>query len=249
MRARRSVRPAAETAACALLPWDSEFWGVPVGRVEDGGLTAERLAGVDEWAQANDVACLYFLADTDDPASAHVAERGGFRLMDLRVELRRPSSDEEALQRLREARPDDAAALRAIARSSHGVTRFYADPNFADERCDDLYDVWITRSLEGWADGVLVADGERGPAGYVSCHLDSANAIGSIGLIAVDKQARGGGIGVDLARGAVGWCHDRGAEAMSVVTQGRNVPALRTFQRAGFLVDSVGLWFHKWYRP
>jgi dTDP-4-amino-4,6-dideoxy-D-galactose acyltransferase len=249
VRARRSVRPAAETAACTLLPWDSEFWGVPVGRVEDGELTAERLAAVDEWAHANDVACLYFLSDGDDPASAHIAERGGFRLMDLRVELRRPASEEEALQRLREARPDDAGALRAIARSSHGVTRFYADPNFADVRCDDLYDVWISRSLEGWADGVLVADGERGPAGYVSCHLDTANATGSIGLIAVDERARGGGIGVDLARGAVGWCHGRGSEAMSVVTQGRNVAALRTFQRAGFLVDSVGLWFHKWYRP
>lgn len=243
------MRPAAETAACTLLPWDSEFWGVPVGRVEDGELTAERLAAVDEWAHANDVACLYFLADGDDPASAHVAERGGFRLMDLRVELRRPSSEEEALQRLREARPDDAGALRAIARSSHGVTRFYADPNFADERCDDLYDVWISRSLEGWADGVLVADGERRPAGYVSCHLDPANATGSIGLIAVDERMRGGGIGVDLARGAVGWCHGRGAEAMTVATQGRNVAALRTFQRAGFLFDSVGLWFHKWYQP
>jgi dTDP-4-amino-4,6-dideoxy-D-galactose acyltransferase len=243
------VRPAAETAACTLLPWDSDFWGVLVGRVEEGELTAERLAAVDEWAQSNDVACLYFLADGDDPASAHTAERGGFRLMDLRVELRRPSSDERALQRLRDARPSDAQALRRIARSSHGITRFYADPNFGDDRCDDLYDIWISRSLEGWAEGVLVADVEYGAAGYVSCHLDDANATGSIGLIAVDERARGAGIGVDLARGAVGWCHARGAETMSVVTQGRNVGALRTFQRAGFLVDSVGLWFHKWYRP
>jgi dTDP-4-amino-4,6-dideoxy-D-galactose acyltransferase len=243
------VRPAAETAACTLLPWDSEFWGVPVGRVEDGELTTERLAAVDEWADANEVACLYFLASGDDPSSAHVAERGGFRLMDLRVELRRSAgAEEQPLERLREARPDDAGALRAIARSSHGITRFYADPNFANDRCDDLYDVWISRSLEGWADGVLVADGEGGAAGYVSCHLDDASATGSIGLIAVDERARGSGIGVDLARGAVGWCHGRGSETMSVVTQGRNVAALRTFQRAGFLVDSVGLWFHKWYR-
>jgi hypothetical protein len=34
---------------------------------------------------------------------------------------------------------------------------------------------------------------------------------------------------------------------MTVVTQGRNVPAVRTFQRAGFLASSIDLWFHKWY--
>ena len=128
------------------------------------------------------------------------------------------------------------------------MTRFYADPGFPDERCDDLYDTWIARSLEGWADGVLVAEVDGRPAGYVSCHLDGAARAGSIGLIAVDADARRGGMGVALSRAAVAWCRERGAEEMSVVTQGRNAAALRTFQRAGFLVDSIGLWFHKWYR-
>ena len=243
------MQPGAETAVATLLDWDSEFWGAPIGRVEGGVMDRERLHTVDEWAAANDVACVYFLADSSDAESAHVAEDGGFRLMDLRVELRRPTAGDETTGELRPAGAADGDALRAIARASHGVTRFYADPHFPDDRCDDLYDTWITRSLEGWADGVLVAEvGER-PVAYVSCHLDSAARAGSIGLIAVDESARGGGVGVTLSRGAVAWCRDRGAQEMSVVTQGRNAAALRTFQRAGFLVDSVGLWFHKWYRP
>jgi len=226
------VQPGAETAVATLLDWDSEFWGAPIGRVEGGVLDQERLRTADEWAAANGVACVYFLADSSDAESAHVAEDGGFRLMDLRVELRRPTAGDETTGELRPAGAADGDALRAIARASHGVTRLYADPHFPDDRCDDLYDTWITRSLEGWADGVLVAEvGER-PVAYVSCHLDSAARAGSIGLIAVDESAR-----------------DRGAQEMSVVTQGRNAAALRTFQRAGFLVDSVGLWFHKWYRP
>jgi len=243
------VRPGAETAAAALLDWDSEFWGAPIGRVEGGVLDQERLRAVDEWAAATGVACVYFLADSSDASSAHVAEDGGFRLMDLRVELRRPTAGDETTGDLRTAGPADLDALRTIARASHGVTRFYADPHFPDDRCDDLYDTWITRSLEGWADGVLVAEVDERPIAYVSCHLDSAAGAGSIGLIAVDEAARGGGVGVALSRGAVAWCRDRGAQEMSVVTQGRNAAALRTFQRAGFLVDSVGLWFHKWYRP
>ena len=238
-----------ESAAAALLDWDSEFWGAPIGRVAGGGLDQERLRAVDDWAAANGVACIYFLADSNDASSAHVAEDGGFRLMDLRVELRRPTAGDETTGELRSAGPADLDELRRIARSSHGVTRFYADPHFPDDRCDDLYDSWITRSLEGWADGVLVAELDGRLVGYVSCHLDPAAGAGSIGLIAVDESARRGGLGVTLSRGAVAWCRDRGAQQMSVVTQGRNAAALRTFQRAGFLVDSVGLWFHKWYRP
>jgi len=248
MSAKRSVRPVAETAVCTLLDWDTEFWGVPIGRVEGETLDAERLRAVDGWADETAVACLYFLADSADAPSAHAAEAGGFRLMDLRVELRRPVDGDDSLADLRDARPEDADALRAIARASHGVTRFYADPGFPDERCDDLYDTWISRSLEGWADGVLVAEVDGRPAGYVSCHLDESGT-GSIGLIAVDAEVRRAGLGVALSRGAVAWCRDRGAERMSVVTQGRNAAALRTFQRAGFLVESIGLWFHKWYRP
>lgn len=220
---------------------------MPIGRVEGEELDAERLRAVDAWADTKGIACLYFLAGPD-AATGHVAEAGGFRLMDLRAELRRPAGGDDTIGDLRAARPEDSDALRAIARSSHGVTRFYADPGFPDERCDDLYDTWIARSLEGWADGVLVAEADGRPAGYVSCHLDGAARAGSIGLIAVDADARRGGMGVALSRAAVAWCRERGAEEMSVVTQGRNAAALRTFQRAGFLVDSIGLWFHKWYR-
>jgi GNAT superfamily N-acetyltransferase len=166
--------------------------------------------------------------------------------MDVRVELDRAVGERAELPNgVREAMPADREPLRAIAVASHGATRFYADSRFSDERCDDFYDTWITRSLDGWADGVLVADADGRPGGYVSCHL--ADRTGSIGLIAVDEAARGGGLGVALSLGAVAWCAARGAERMTVVTQGRNVAALRTFGRAGFLASTLGLWFHKWY--
>ena len=47
---------------------------------------------------------------------------------------------------------------------------------------------------------------------------------------------------------AVAWrCAERGLSDVTVVTQGRNVPALRTFESCGFRTTDVGLWFHKWY--
>lgn len=166
--------------------------------------------------------------------------------MDVRVELSCSAHADSLAVAVREAREDDDETLSGIASSSHRATRFYADPNFPDERCDVFYDTWIRRSLEGWADGVLVGEVDQRASGYVSCHLDGP--AGSIGLIAVDASARGRGLGVDLARSAIAWCAGRGADRMTVVTQGRNLPALRTFQRAGFLASSLDLWLHKWYR-
>jgi GNAT superfamily N-acetyltransferase len=211
-----------------------------------GTLTPELVARVDDWSAANAVGCMYFLADADDAPAAHIAEGAGFRLMDIRVELRRPAAA-EVVDDVRPAREGDRESLREIARSSHRITRFYADPAFSRERCDELYDTWIAQSLDGWAEEVLVHDADGTPAGYVSCHLDEPARLGSIGLIAVDERRRGAGIGVLLARAAVDWCTAHGAETMSVVTQVRNTQALRTFERVGFAVHEVGLWFHKWY--
>jgi dTDP-4-amino-4,6-dideoxy-D-galactose acyltransferase len=217
---------------------------VRIGRIDGYALSTELVERVDRWADEHEVACVYFLASGDNPGSAHAAEAAGFRLMDLRTELRREAARETA-EGLRLARENDREVLRTIARSSHGITRFYADPRFPDDRCDDLYATWIDRSLDGWAQAVLVAEVDGVPSGYVSVHMDREH--GSIGLIAVDAKTRGRGFGETLSRGAVDWCAAAGARSVSVVTQGRNAAALRTFERAGFRAQSVGIWFHKWY--
>jgi dTDP-4-amino-4,6-dideoxy-D-galactose acyltransferase len=217
---------------------------VRIGRVLGVGLEPER---VDAWAQDESVACLYFLA-RDDLGTASAAEEAGFRLMDVRVELARPAAGDKA-KPLREARAEDEKALRRLARENHRITRFYADPHFPDERCDDFYETWIARSLEGWADVVLVAELEGRPAGYMTVHADPAAGRGSIGLISVAPDARGQGLGQALVRAAVARSRERGLGEVTVVTQGRNVPALRLFEGCGFRIRKVGLWFHKWYEP
>jgi dTDP-4-amino-4,6-dideoxy-D-galactose acyltransferase len=216
--------------------------------VRIGTVLADRpdFPAVDAWAREHRFACVYYLA-RDEPGRAVEAEEAGFRLMDVRVELGRATAGGET-SGLRPARPEDEPVLRQLARSNHRITRFYADPNFPDERCDDLYETWIARSLEGWAAAVLVVEHEGGPAGYVSCHeLESEPGSGSIGLIGVAAGAQGRGLGRALVEGAVVWARERRLERMTVVTQARNVAALRTFEACGFRTDDVRLWFHKWY--
>ena len=59
----------ATRTGCTLLTWDSEFWGRPIGRVDDGPVTADRLRAVEAWAADNDIACLFYLAHSDDVSS------------------------------------------------------------------------------------------------------------------------------------------------------------------------------------
>jgi len=205
------------------------------------------LSDIDAWARTHDVDCLYFLARPDDPETVGIAQGAAFRLVDVRVELAQPSTETEPAARVRPYRSTDLETLRAIARASHEITRFYADLHFPRERCSDFYDTWIVRSCEGWADGVLVAELDGRPAGYVTCHGDPALRRGSIGLIAVSAAARGNGLGRDLVLGALSWCRDHGSTEVSVVTQGANVGAQRLFQLCGFRTVSTGLWFHRWY--
>jgi dTDP-4-amino-4,6-dideoxy-D-galactose acyltransferase len=219
-----------------LLDWDSEFWGIRVGK-------GERSAGMGEWAAENTVGLMCLLIDSDAPAEAQAAEERGFRFMDVRVMLERHTISCGSSSRL--ARIEDLAALRRIAHSSHRITRFYADPSLSDDRCDILYDEWIRRSFAGWADIVLVAEREGKPVGYVTVHLNGTTS--RIGLIAVSEEARGHGIGSELVGSAINWAHSQQAWHMSVVTQGRNIAAQRLFQRAGFITCGTGLWFHRRY--
>ncbi len=240
------------SALCEYLDWDSEFFGVRIARVFSRRLDAAAVRRILKWCDAASIACLYFLADAGDPATVQHAEANGFRLVDVRVTLDRRLGDasrEEAARRdgvVRTARPADVPELRAIARVSHHDSRFYQDGGFPALRCDALYETWIERSCNGYADTVLVADFDGRPAGYVSCHRREVG-LGQIGLFAVGPDFQGRGLGRALVTAALGWFAAQGLRDVLVVTQGRNAKAQRLYQRCGFLTKEVGLWYHRWF--
>jgi dTDP-4-amino-4,6-dideoxy-D-galactose acyltransferase len=236
MRMAVTTQSALGTGA-EVLTWDTEFWGTRVGRAFD--------PDIDRWAVENTIGCMCLLIAADDHKAIHRAEQNGARLMDTRIEFVRETGAEQGLSR--PARADDEDALAEIARSAfRGMTRFYADLRFADLRCDDLYETWLRSSMGGWAASVRMVGDGLGPAGFVTIH-DDGDHQASIGLIAVAERARGRGVGLNLTRAAVDWAYHEGFTDISVVTQGCNVPAQRTFQRAGFITGNVAVWLHRWY--
>ncbi len=249
--ASHPAAPESETV-CERLPWDSEFFGLPIARVVRRQLDRQTGAQIEAWCRQQQIDCLYFLADASDTASVRAAEAHGFRLVDIRLTMSRQLEMSGARQTpghllVAPATAADVPALRAIAHLSHGATRFYADPNFDRDKCDSLYATWIEKSCAGYADAVLVAKLRGQVAGYFSCHRLN-DKQGKIGLVGVDAAARGQHIGSSLLEAGLRWFWEQGVRQIEVVTQGSNLPAQRLYQKAGFLTEQVQLWYHRWFR-
>jgi dTDP-4-amino-4,6-dideoxy-D-galactose acyltransferase len=243
------------TENCEILDWDTAFFGFRVGRVRGDTLTQEKVGEIGAWCQYNDIRLLYFLACSNDPVTTRIAEDNGFRLVDVRmtfaVKISSPilagKMSPACLVAVRQALPEDATILGCIARESHRDSRFFFDENIPLHLSKSLYETWIKKSCNGYADAVLVAVLSEKPVGYISCHLYEERGISSVGLIGVSKSERGMGIGPALLKSAIEWFAERGIKEITVVTQGRNLTAQRLYQRFGFLTKGVQLWYHKWY--
>ena len=104
------------------------------------------------------------------------------------------------------------------------------------------------KSCRGDAAVVFVAEGAGQPVGYLSCHLPEPQP-GPDGLLAVSAAAQGRGLGHRLLQPPCTGSPRQGAGQVAVVTQGRNIPAQRLYQRYGFRTQSVQLWYHRWFAP
>jgi dTDP-4-amino-4,6-dideoxy-D-galactose acyltransferase len=232
---------------CELLEWETRIFGVAVSRVRGDTLTPERAAEIDRWCTAKMVGVLFFAARSDDPQTIRCAEEGGYRLVEVRMTFEKRPLDPQLSSDVRTFIPADLPALQRMARSSYTDSRFYCDPRFSREQCDQRYVEWTTTACVQAPQRVFVAVSDDQPIGYVTCEIDGAPGWGRIGLIAVDEASRGRGTGRKLVEAALAWAARQNLAGMSVVTQGRNVVAQRLYQRSGFVTRSLGLYYHKWY--
>ena len=228
----------------SILEWDSGFWERRMGAV--ARLDALQDAELIDWIRAQGIDCVVTRIPASQPRSVQRAEGLGFRTMDVRVEFEHTAPGDTA-RRADAARPAEAAdlpRLQAIARTAHHDSRFYADPQLPGTRCDELYATWISNSLNGYAQQVLVCGPRGEPTGYVTCHVDGT--AGRIGLIAVAPEARQRGLGAGLVHAALGWFGGAGVESTLVATQAGNTKAMRLYERCGFLARDVTVTMHRW---
>lgn len=238
------------------LTWDTEFFSIPIGRINTSALDGEATISLLEEARREGLRCLYFEADPNDLTTVLTVEKYGFHLVDVRVVLEYPFDNRPAPSLRYPIPPElivntateaDLPRLEEIAMEIGQFSRYAFDHNFKVGEDKRLYRLWITNSLQGFADVVFVARWreESGEAiGLITCK--EKDGLSHINLAGVHHEYRQKGVGTGLVQAALDWSRSRAAKNMQVVTQARNVPAQRLYQQMGFFTRSMTLYFHKW---
>jgi dTDP-4-amino-4,6-dideoxy-D-galactose acyltransferase len=246
---------------CSFLPWDSDFFGYRIGRIEVPRLDPRLLDEIQEWARRNAIDCLYFSADLAHPPTIRLAEDHGFRLMEVRLTVERrlqdwqpapiPRTREGVL--FREARPEDVPAMQAIAGTCYTTTHFLIDPAFTPEQGRAFYETWVRNSVAGYEDMVLVAEADGEVIGFVTARFlperrGDIRPEAQIMLVGLKSESRRKGIGTETMRACLDWLVTHGgSEHVTGVLQAQNIPIFRCVERLGFTCCTARLLYHKWF--
>ena len=237
---------------CQFLEWDTNFFGFRIARVSIDYLNQDIVDSIDCWCSKQKIDCLYFLCNPYKRISIKSAERNNFHFVDIRLTFEVNLDNISLIQdtdyeySIRPVIQRDIPILKSIASTIYRETRFFSDNNFPEDLSSIMYEIWIEKSCDSYAESVFVAESNGELCGYITCNLD--NQYGRIGLVGVSPKYSSRGIGKKLINRSFQWFIEKGVNKVHIVTQGRNVRAQRLYQRCGFISKTVQIWFHKWYR-
>lgn len=132
--------------------------------------------------------------------------------------------------------------LRTLALESGAYSRFKIDPKLKHQ-FEDLYFEWIKNSVEGdFADFVCIQKSEDQIVGFST--LKKKGNFYDIGLIAVDANNRGTGIGAKLMHKMESIAGS--TSEIRVATQQQNEAACDFYSKLGYQVYSTTYIYHLW---
>ncbi len=248
------------------LEWDSQFFGVPMGRIDyvfrsegaDATLLGDALTGCHEACRDQNIKHLTARVDVADTIAIGLLEAHGYRLMDALVTYiyhprRHAPADDRDMGVPRPYRPEDADQIVEIAREAYRGFRgrFHLDPHVPDDRCDDFYIEWARQICGGkMGDKVFVSEnGEGQVQGFLgSTKREPVSTIGGVeiyggGLGACRRETPGAYAG--LIRAGIAWAHDRGA-VVECQTQNFNFSTIRVYEAVGCQYTRAEYTFHAW---
>lgn len=231
-----------------ILAWDSNFFGYKVGRINDLPVTKDDLSHFIKNIKQDNLELAYF---SSSKAQINIlnsfATHFDIKLVDTKVTYHKvlknnPVTDKNIVAYTKDY-PEEK--LLNLAVESGVYSRFNVDKNIASSKFEALYQTWMINSVnKKIAKEVLVCYIKDEIAGFVT--LGEKNNRADIGIIAVDKNFRGQGIGKSLMFAAENWFIQKGYASIQVVTQKNNFPACGLYEYCGYEVDKMDYFFHLW---
>lgn len=235
----------------SVLKWDSGFFGFPVAYLSCMHLTENIFKAITPFLESEKIKLLEYLCNCHDRSSVEVAEKNGFNFTDIRVVLTRSlnslESAKESNYQFGLAKVKHIDCLRQIARGIYKNSRYYFDGHFSESKIDEFYQDWVEKAVRGTFDDVCIClfDKEQ-PISFCTLNFVTETKA-KIGLFGVEESYHGKGVGAELMERVLLFSKEKGINKMEVVTQGRNYPAQKLYQKSGFTTKYMQQWYHKWY--
>ncbi|MEZ5284060.1 MAG: hypothetical protein R2712_04470 [Vicinamibacterales bacterium] len=257
---------AAVVAACRPLPWDTDFFGVRMGRIDEmlrsphagDALVREALGGL--LAACRDAGLQHLAARVDaaDLQAVQALEGADFRLMDALVTYfthphKEPPTVVREVGRVRPMAAEDVDTILAISADAYRGFRgrFQLDPHLPADRGDAFYLQWARECCTGrMADRVVVADDGQGSIhGWASTRrVEPASSVGgtplwvgSLGACRRDRPGAYAGLIRHLAME-----NFEAGDVTETQTQNHNVATVRIYEAVGAKYVRGDYTFHAW---
>lgn len=234
-----------------LLPlaWDSDFFGLRIARID----IAEKSEEESLWSlvKGENQFDLVYVFTPEELLLSIPPDEENFYLVDRKIVFKKSISEVTASHKNLPFQIHEYSSLviepelEAIAYQSGEFSRFKLDRRFNPNDFFGLYKKWLENSVSyEIADFVFVARVNGVVVGMVTAKLDGLNA--SIGLLAVDEQARGMRVGTSLMNHLEMELIKRGVNTLFVPTQLENVTSCQFYIKNGFTKYSLTNIYHYW---
>jgi hypothetical protein len=262
------ARDATGSAAIAFrsLPWDSEFFGLSMGRVEyllrageDSRAAMRAVAGAcADVCRTHGIRHLSARVDAADLDGIETLESHGYGLKDALLSYfhhpkRPPIAELREMGTLRPFHADDTEEVIDIAREAYRdfQGRFHFDRHLPTERCNQLYVEWAERCCSGqMADIFYVTENSDGAlVGFLAIRrLEPVSTVGEValyggGLGACRRESPGAYAG--LMRAVIHTAKQGGGGAEGQ-TQSHNFSTVRLYELIGLEYVRAEYTFHAW---
>ena len=229
-----------------ILEWDSKFFGFGVAQIYSSELQNEEIEKLLTKSKQNNIKLVY-LFSVSEFENKFLLEKFNGKFADKKTLYGKDNLSK--FPDLTSISPFEAETptkeMYNLALQSGAYSRFKIDDKIESGKFEQLYSLWIENSTnKSIADIVLVNTNDNKINGMVT--LANKKTFGKIGIIAVDENTRGLGVGKKLMQSTENWAFKNKLTQMQVVTQGENTNACKFYESNGYKVLNVQYLYHFW---
>jgi len=227
-----------------FLDWDSDFFNFRVGKLT-GDKSLENLESKLKEISERNINLIYYYTSEPIPDD-FFSEYYTPLLVDLKIPLKKklgPKPVSPKVSFFIEKKPNKELIQLAQLAGIH--TRFKIDPKISEEKFNELFKLWIEKSIDGvMATKVLIYTQAEKIVGFATVLLDGET--GYAPLLAVDRKYEGLGISFALMNAVESYMFENGCKTIISSTQEVNKKALKIYERYGCEFEERIYVYHLW---